>query len=480
MLISNKIGFTMQKPTILIVDDGPDIVDLLNDYLQQNNFSILNACDGEEALQKLTEKSVDLIISDISMPKLGGIELLKKIRENNQKTKFILMTGFSETLEMKSAFDLGADDFISKPFKLNELQAKINKLLDINTTKEVSADDDSTYKELSLEKFVEGRPIPHPIFLKLATNRYIKIAHEGRDIHESVIQKYKEKGIFSLYIKKEDYDRYLLLANKALLTLSKKEMPLPKDKRTTLLKEANIIIVDHLFSKTINEDLYIQTEELFNKNMSAITEDMDWMKLAQSFSETSKTIYGHSLCVTFFSLMLAKKLIWSSESNLIYLSLGAMFHDIGRKMLPASLESKYPATLTKDEIKELQRHPILGAEILRKMRNIPETVIQVVLQHHENHQGTGYPYGIPKHKIHPLSKIVAISNTFINLTDKVKGENIESRYKNAFTELLLENYNNFDSQTIKGLVNIFNFGPDLAKEVRPDLPIDWKQTPKQE
>ena len=119
---------------ILIVDDDDKIRDLLKDFLTDNNFLTSTAVNAEEALEKLNFISFDLIIIDIMMPGMNGYELTKKIRESTL-VPLIHLTAMGETENIIHGLEIGADDYIGKPFEPKELLLRIKNILNKTSKK---------------------------------------------------------------------------------------------------------------------------------------------------------------------------------------------------------------------------------------------------------------------------------------------------------------------------------------------------------
>jgi len=116
---------------ILIVEDEKEIADLMAYTLKKENFDVTVALDGETALQKLREKSFDLVLLDLMLPKIQGLEICKIIRNNPkmQKTGIIIVTAKGEEYDRITGLEMGADDYITKPFSPRELLARIKAIL---------------------------------------------------------------------------------------------------------------------------------------------------------------------------------------------------------------------------------------------------------------------------------------------------------------------------------------------------------------
>jgi len=117
-------GFFMGK-TILIVDDEKNIVDILSFNLKKEGFDIVAAYDGRAALAQYSECKPDLILLDVMLPLLDGFDVCRRIRAGDRKTPIIMLTAREEETDKVLGLDLGADDYITKPFSLRELQARV-------------------------------------------------------------------------------------------------------------------------------------------------------------------------------------------------------------------------------------------------------------------------------------------------------------------------------------------------------------------
>jgi len=119
------------KPRILIVDDDPDILDVLQISLSEENYEILKAMDGEEALRIIKSKPLDLVLLDYAMPKMNGRQVCKEVKKDIllRHLPIIMVTGKGEVSDKVGGIDAGADDYIVKPFEPKELLARIRMIL---------------------------------------------------------------------------------------------------------------------------------------------------------------------------------------------------------------------------------------------------------------------------------------------------------------------------------------------------------------
>ncbi len=114
--------------TILVVDDEPAILTLLRYNLEQEHFKVMTATDGAQALTMALQQSSDFIILDLMLPKLDGITVTKKIREAKLKTPIMILTAKDSETDKIVGLEVGADDYVTKPFSPREIIARIRAI----------------------------------------------------------------------------------------------------------------------------------------------------------------------------------------------------------------------------------------------------------------------------------------------------------------------------------------------------------------
>ena len=116
-----------EKITILVVDDEAMMRNLLQKILTRDGYQVLQAEDGKVALEILQQQDISIVVSDLKMPGMNGFDLLKTIREDYPKVAVILMTAYGDTYTVKDALLLGADEYITKPFKSFEISLIVER-----------------------------------------------------------------------------------------------------------------------------------------------------------------------------------------------------------------------------------------------------------------------------------------------------------------------------------------------------------------
>lgn len=169
------------KDVILVVEDETNIRSNIEEFLQAENFDTLAAKDGEEAIAVFEEKKPDLVILDLMLPKVDGLEVCKHIRRDSD-VPIIMVTARDEEIDKLLGLELGADDYITKPFSLRELKARIKAVLRRTKSGSVKSAPDEilTFGTLEVDmdrrevkqqgKIIELTPSEYAILITLCQN----------------------------------------------------------------------------------------------------------------------------------------------------------------------------------------------------------------------------------------------------------------------------------------------------------------------
>ena len=151
--------------TILLVDDEDAVQKLLAFPLERDGFRVVQARDGEEALARFAEERVDLVVLDLMLPKLDGLEVCKRLRASSS-VPIIMLTARDDELDKVLGLELGADDYITKPFSIREFRSRVRALLRRASTPPPAADDEEAIEadglKIDLAKRdveVHGKPV---------------------------------------------------------------------------------------------------------------------------------------------------------------------------------------------------------------------------------------------------------------------------------------------------------------------------------
>jgi DNA-binding response OmpR family regulator len=118
-----------RAPRILLVDDEQPIQTLLSFPLQRDGYEVVQASDGREALARFDEQQFDLVVLDLMLPRMDGLEVCKRLRAQGSTVPIIMLTAKSEEIDKVLGLELGADDYITKPFSMREFRSRVKAAL---------------------------------------------------------------------------------------------------------------------------------------------------------------------------------------------------------------------------------------------------------------------------------------------------------------------------------------------------------------
>src|SRR5277367_1157827 len=124
-----KINETSRPPKILVVEDEPAMVAGLRDNFEFEGYEVITASDGVEGLQKALDESPDLVVLDVMMPRMSGLEVCKQLRAKRASLPIIMLTARGQEVDKVVGLELGADDYVTKPFSIRELLARVKSVL---------------------------------------------------------------------------------------------------------------------------------------------------------------------------------------------------------------------------------------------------------------------------------------------------------------------------------------------------------------
>ena len=195
----------MEKKTILAVDDEIHILELLKYNLETNGYYVITVETGEEALELLEREKIDAVLLDLMLPKIDGLEVLRRIRNTKKikKIPVILLTAKSDEFNKVLGLETGADDYIAKPFSIRELQARVKAVLRRVTEEQSALTEKKLISTHGLEIGLETKTVKKygiPIEMSLKEFELLKLLAENpgkvysRDVLLEKIWRYEYIG----------------------------------------------------------------------------------------------------------------------------------------------------------------------------------------------------------------------------------------------------------------------------------------------
>lgn len=270
---------------------------------------------------------------------------------------------------------------------------------------------DSEMHEVPKDFFFEGMQLHVTVYLQIKPQNYLVIGRKGERASLSDLHVY-HKSNSRTFVKHEDYSYFILgmtdLTNKFV---ANKSIPAQLKTRfvTTLANQAVSTLVD---SKVTTAAQLVKVTKLIVQ----ISQSIEWFDDVYNLVSTMPDNESkHSMSTCLVALCLCDELKINLPANLEKVAVGALLHDVGLRQVSREILEKPRHLWTDLDLAEYQKHPVLGAEALRNVADIPTDVMMIVSEHHENSVGTGFPHRKRDVKLSNLSKIVSLANTFANL-----------------------------------------------------------------
>jgi len=406
----------MTDRTLLLVDDEPNILKALKRLLRKDGYTILLADGGEQALQILAETPVNVIVSDHRMPVMTGIEFLAQVKERFPDITRIVLSGFSDLDTITEAINEGnIYKFLAKPWDDSQIRTTIKEAFEHN--------------ELRLEN---SRLTAE---LKMANTGLIQQNIETSGLLEQVVN-HNSDGIIVI-----NNDKTVVFSNPSALNLliehyrvlpgDEFKLPFKENQtfRQRLPRKKNDDLIIETHSSTItheSEPAFLITlhdisdiERVYEEKKSA---DINIKKaLLQTVNAISLTVEkrdpytaGHQNRVARLAVAIGEQLGFSDDS-LEGLKIGGLIHDIGKIQIPSEILNR-PGPVNEFERLIVQDHTTVGYEIISTV-DFPWPIADMVLQHHENIDGSGYPNGLKGDEIKLEAKIMAVADVVAAMSE---------------------------------------------------------------
>lgn len=441
----------------MISDPERDWAQKIQTFLGQKNISTEISLTGKDCQLLMYKKKFTALILDIDTENHPGLVVLKFMRLNHPDVKVILTFKTKQRFEELSLAKedlrkLGASDIFIKPYTLENLHKSIDgdsnfeawKKVTENTNagpdQEVSARDEE-FTRIKIDTFLSGNTTIFDHYIRLGTNKFVKILHRGDFFEEAKLKRYQtEKKVEYLYFKTSDRTMYINFINE-VLERSICSNKVATDKKVQTLRNVTEKYIEEIYVSGLKPQLIDEGKKICQNMYDLVQKDKDLASVMKLYEDYDPPAYGHLFLVTMFATIIARNIEWSSSRTTEMVAMASLLHDIGLLKLPMDLRGKSVKEMRPDQFEVYKKHTLIGAEMLQKYDHIPKPVVQIVYQHHEAVNGEGYPNHLTGAKIYPLAKIVALAD--------------------EFSELLME-------KKIPPLQGLKEFIPDREKIVRHD------------
>ncbi|HEX2964156.1 MAG TPA: HD domain-containing phosphohydrolase [Syntrophorhabdaceae bacterium] len=437
---------------ILLVDDNVQIIEILSEFFALNSCEIHKAYTGKEALEVLSKEDIEVVILDVKLPDINGINLLDTIRENRPTTSVIMATGYYDPKFVVDAMKKGASDFLLKPFELDKLMLIMMRVL---RERKLLIEREAILHNLEDKKKIEvlNRELQKKI-KELTTMYHISNQFNSINIYDDVYEKMIRMVGDILDVKScgyyvTDTDRNELVMytgftdDDSKQMLSGKRIPLfdtpicdtgiskrhaIKDGRIYLPLIIKSESIGYIIAETngngknnghLENDAFI-LKLIAEKASTHIENRMLYESLFENILQTLKSLIiainkrdmyteGHCKRVTDMCLRLGKRM-GVNDYEMDVLRVVGPVHDLGKIGIPDTILLK-PAKLTDDEYDIMKSHSVYGEEIMSRFEILSREAT-IIRHHHERYDGRGYPDHLAGNDIPTCARIIAVSDSY--------------------------------------------------------------------
>jgi putative nucleotidyltransferase with HDIG domain len=435
-----------EQPRVLVVDDEKFIRDILADFLTMEGYAVRTAEDGAQALSELSHSTFDLVISDLKMPKMGGLDLLQHVGHLQPEALTVIMTGFGTVETAIDAMKQGAYDYILKPFKVEEIVHVVQRGLE---KKRLATENLRLREALSLYKVSEAITASlslddvvstvtrsalsevdaDGVFMWLADGEggYFERLRQTREMLGGTLSPGRLDPVAVHARIDRDAPLVLHASDAAPLFAEQPErditstLTIPLRMQTRLLGWISVlswtpskrftegqrkllsIIASRAAAAIENAHLYEDLQATFQQTIQSLANTIDKMDHYTA---------GHSQRVALYASRLARWL-GLGDRDIEIVRQAALMHDIGKVGCVMNLNK--PGKLSADEYESFQLHPGYGKEILDPIAFL-QPVIPGVHLHHERWDGRGYPLRLAGNNIPLIARIISVADTYDAMT----------------------------------------------------------------
>ncbi len=406
---------------ILVVDDSKSVRFAMQTHLTAAGFDVTLGVDGEDGLEKALNEDFDLIITDVDMPKMDGIELCARLKAEFKTSHIptIVLSSRDSDEHVEEGFRVGADAYLSKAGNMEENIARIRDILNARsflTGSRVLVADDSSSVRLFLQS-------------ELAKEGFIvETVQNGREALDMVPEFKPDLIISDLMMPEMDGSELCRILKRSdefnripiIIMSSLSDKPLMR----RLMREGAATFLVKPFSVT---QLSIVIEEIFSSNFRLLLEEKERLQmehnltlsaiasLVQALEARDSLTRGHSERVALIAVGIGEELGFE-PAQLDRLLLIGRLHDLGKIGVRDDVllkEERLDAT----EFEHVKSHSNVVANILRPIKSLHD-ILEVTLSHHERWDGKGYPDGLAGEDIPFRARIIAVADVFEAITSE--------------------------------------------------------------
>jgi response regulator RpfG family c-di-GMP phosphodiesterase len=432
---------------VLLVDDNASVLRFLLSAFTANHCQATTASTAEQALERLGDHPFDLVVSDIKMPGLSGLDLLRAIKGKQPGTPVVLITGVPSVNSAVFGLRHGAYDYLPKPFSMTEVKELVQRLrrdradgngnvsYPAGLTEELARRqggveamasigelalaglEPSTFVEKVLEKTLQSLRCDAAVMLLCDQDGKFNASRMGQpDLIQQLLALLQAK--FGLVLKTDGRETLLLTGHEHGFAALAAMIPGVGDSMGILciardaqggafLPDEKALLLGYAQTTAVALQKIVLRENLEKNLIDTIS------SFVIALESKDPYLKGHSARVSLYSAELAT-VMGVPPSEILVFGRAGMLHDLGKLVVLDNILRK-PRQLTEEEFELIRSHPVVGDKILKPLRFLV-CEAKAVRHHHERYDGKGYPDGLTGEDIPLIARVVTVADAFDAMT----------------------------------------------------------------
>jgi len=440
-------GAQTERLRVLLVDDNASVLRFLASAFSSNNCQVTTASTAEQALEQLGDDPFDLVVSDIKMPGLSGLDLLRAVKGKQPRTPVVLITGVPSVNSAVFGLRHGAYDYLPKPFSVTEVKDLIERIRrdradgngNVNypagLTEELARRqagveaisgigevalqglEPSVFAEKVLEYTMKSLRCDGALMLLRDQGGQFNASRKGEPslvgqilalLHASFGQVVKTGGRETFVLAKSEHGFEALAAlvpgvgdAMGILCVGRSA------ENGAFLPDEKALLLGYAQTTAVALQKILLREHLERNLIDTIS------SFVIALESKDPYLKGHSARVSLYSGELAT-VMGVPPPDVVLMSRAGMLHDLGKLVIMDNILRK-PRQLTEEEFELIRTHPVVGDKILKPLRFLA-CEAKAVRHHHERYDGKGYPDGLKGDDIPLIARVVSVADAFDAMT----------------------------------------------------------------
>ena len=447
----------MAQLKILLAHPSSEWLEASSELVSSQGYEVVTADSGKQAQIAIAQDKFFTAVISEDLANHSGSQVLTFAKSKSTGLGVIFL---AEEFEGDKWIKLGAQSVLPKDATIEEILRifeggkSVDDLLAGTERREGVSDEvevsesDTAFTSIKIGEFYSSKAVLFDVFIQLGSGRYVKILHAGDTFSQERIDKYKnEKNVEYLWFKTADRSKYIKYQSHLTEKLVGSQK-VPVEMKARFLKNVTSKYVEEVMSEGLKPQIIEQGKEICEQVYQLVEKDKSLYKLLRSYQDFDPSAVDHAYLITLFSTSIIKQFEWQSQTTIETASMACMFHDIGKMKMPPKLLNTRPGDMSPEELELYQNHPVIGAEMIDGKNLINNSVKQIVLQHHEYYDGTGFPFKKKGSKILTLANIICLVDDFVHMmimkklkpTEALKLILIDQSLVSRYNTVIVENF----------------------------------------